>query len=178
MSQDHGKECIYPPSQRRKATRPLDGDNSMLSQRLMQMEALLQNNTAPGMTALLGPVLNQDGQGHHMTAHRRMSQTASERSLRLYNPSTSSNEVSGILEKASTSSTDNFSESGQSMDVSLPRPILYTRAPLPMGVPTGLSAGMHTSHESVSSKGADRTAIDNEASIVSPENVRVQFSTM
>jgi hypothetical protein len=150
----------------------------MLGQRLSQVEALLQGSNAREMNAqFFNPILNQHVPQQPLMEYQSVSQPATEQSPEHHNPSPSSKNTPGISEHAAPDIVRRASESGQSLNATIPRPTLYTPPSSATEVSSVICRRLHTFEGADLNREAPRLAIDNEESIVSPENVGVCADT-
>lgn len=165
----HGKECVYPPPQRKKAKRAAEDLSTMLERQLEQMEALLQATVKD----------KEQSAQFQGTTSRPQSQGLLSPGLR--RPSLSVPEYSTHEHRSSYRSQVGVSSSGQDTEmgfrevVTEPIPSVESSRLIPCTPPSTVSAGPSITvpcySEDVTGQATSTVPIDKEECILSPDNV-------
>ena len=172
--QDHGKECVYPPPQRRKGKR---NNSIMLERRLEQMEALLQTtkNHDHG-SHFQDPNLYRHAQGPPSPEFSRPSQSVDRYSTHDHTSYRSPGVVSIAHCQGDKPSIHDTDRNLPVASIETPRSILCTPPSTATRPSVGPMSNIPCHSEGSLSPATTRAPIDKEESILSPDNVMSSIS--
>lgn len=168
-SQDHGKECFYPPPQRRKGKRN-NNISPMLERRLEQMEALLQTSKNHS-GHFQDPNTYRHMQSSPSPDFRRPSQSVGAYSAHDHIDYRSPDEISILHERHDKIGLHESDRNLPIASVETPRSILCTPPSTTTRPSVGPMSSIPCRNDEPLTPATSRAPIDKEESILSPDNV-------